>query len=72
MAQEELRVQHLFSKCKQAKTDLQGDRMRVLKPTSIMRHFLQQGHTNPKRATLNNATPWAKNMKTITFHSLSP
>jgi len=34
--------------------------MRVLKPTPIVTHLLQQGHTHS-----NSATPWAEHIQTI-------
>ena len=41
--------------------------MRVLKPMHTETLLLQQGHTYSNRATyLNSATPWAKQIQTIT------
>jgi hypothetical protein len=43
----------------------------MLTPTVI--HLLQPGHTYYNKATPpNGATPWSKNIQTITFHSLAP
>ena len=42
-------------------------------PTPTVTHPFQPGHTYSNKATPpNGATPWPKNIQTITFHSLAP
>jgi hypothetical protein len=51
----------------QEKTDFHMVRRKVSLPTSIVTHFLQQGHIYSKEATLpNNDTLWAKRIQTTT------
>jgi hypothetical protein len=46
---------------------LRSPRIRVLKPTPTMTHFLQQGHTHSNKAIpTNSAIPWAKYIQTST------
>ena len=41
-------------------------------PTPTVTHPFQPGHTYSNKATPpNGATPWSKNIQTITFHSLA-
>jgi hypothetical protein len=57
---------------KQQKTGFQGARLRALKPTFTVTHFLQQGHTYSNKVTPpNSATPWAKHVQTTTVSVLS-
>jgi hypothetical protein len=43
-------------------------RRRVSKPTPMVTHFLQQGHTYSNNAKpSNNATPWVKHIQTTTI-----
>jgi hypothetical protein len=59
-----------FTSCsegKQEETGFQGTRMRVLKPTATITHFLQQGHSYSNKALApNSASPWTKHIQTIT------
>jgi hypothetical protein len=42
-------------------------------PTPTVTHPFQPGHTYSKKATPpDDATPWSKDIKAITFHSLVP
>jgi hypothetical protein len=46
------------------KTDFQGTRVKI----STVTHLLQPGHTYSNKGTPpNGATPWPKNIQTITF-----
>ena len=71
MAQTELRVLYLHPKAASGRLtsrQLEGES----KPTPTVTHLLQPGHTYSNKATLpNGATPWSKNIQTITFHSLA-
>ena len=41
-------------------------------PTSIVTHFLHQGHAYSNKGALpNSATPWAKHIQSTIFHSLA-
>jgi hypothetical protein len=51
---------------------LPGNWGESLKPTPTVTHLFQPGNTYSIKATPpDSATPWSKNIQTITFHSLA-
>jgi hypothetical protein len=57
--------------CKE-KTGFQAARMRVLKPTPTVTHSNKATPTSTGPHLLNSATPWAKNIQTMTARHQAP